>query len=60
MGRRKSGEDPKVVALRAARCLNPRPQDVTDEAFGSQEFFDARDVVPRHSRSVSPCSPATV
>jgi transposase len=45
MGRRQSGEDPKVASLREARCLNPRPQDVTDEAFLSQEFFDARDVV---------------
>jgi hypothetical protein len=33
MGRRQAGEDPKVVSLREARCLNPRPQDVTDEAF---------------------------
>jgi transposase len=45
MGRRRRGEDPKVAALREARCLNPRPQDVRDEAFLSQEFFDARDVV---------------
>jgi transposase len=45
MGRRRRGEDPKVAALREARCLNPRPQDVRDEAFLSEEFFDARDVV---------------
>jgi len=44
MGRRRA-EDPKVVSLREARCLNPRPQDVSDEEFVSQEFFDARDVV---------------
>jgi len=31
--------------LREARCLNPHPEDVTDEAFISQEFFDARDAV---------------
>ncbi len=45
MGKRRPAEDPKVAALREARCLNPRPQDVSDEAFVSQEFFDARDVV---------------
>ena len=44
MGRQRA-EDPKVTSLHAARCLNPRPQDVRDEAFLSQEFFDARDVV---------------
>ncbi len=44
-GRRRPVEDPKVAALREARCLNPRPDQVRDEAFGSQEFFDARDVV---------------
>jgi transposase len=38
-------QDPKVTALRAERSLNPRPEDVVDEAFGSSEFFDARDVV---------------
>jgi transposase len=37
--------DPKVAALRAERSLNPRPEAVVDEAFGSSEFFDARDVV---------------
>jgi hypothetical protein len=25
--------DPKVAALREARCLNPHPEDVTDGAF---------------------------
>jgi transposase len=44
-GRRRPVEDPKVTALREARCLNPHPEAVRDEAFGSQEFFDARDVV---------------
>ncbi|MCZ7532666.1 MAG: helix-turn-helix domain-containing protein [Acidimicrobiia bacterium] len=38
-------EDPKVAALRAERSLNPRPEAVTDEAFLSCEFMDARDVV---------------
>jgi len=39
------GQDPKVAALRADRILNPRPEDVVDEGFGSSEFFDARDLV---------------
>jgi transposase len=38
-------DDPKVEALRAERTLNPRPEAVTDEQFGSSEFFDARDLV---------------
>jgi transposase len=38
-------EDPKLTALREARCLNPHPGAVTDEVFTSQEFFDARDAV---------------
>src|SRR3989440_5389673 len=38
-------EDPKVAALRAERSLNPRPEEVTDEAFGASEFFDPRDLV---------------
>jgi hypothetical protein len=42
MARRR--EDPKVQALRAERCLNPRPGAVRDPAFGS-EFLDARDLV---------------
>src|SRR5712671_4214354 len=45
MTRRGASEDPKVAALREARCLNPHPEEVTDEAFRSQEFFDARDAV---------------
>jgi transposase len=44
MARRR--EDPKEAALREARCLNPRPEAVTDEAFTTgPEFFDARDMV---------------
>jgi transposase len=42
---RRRAEDPKETALRAARCLNPHPEAVTDEAFTTQEFFDARDLV---------------
>jgi transposase len=38
-------EDPKVEALRAERCLNPRPEAVRDERFAGSEFFDARDLV---------------
>ena len=45
MARRREIEDPKVTALREARCLNPHPGAVTDEVFTSQEFFDARDAV---------------
>ena len=42
---RGSSEDPKVAALRESRCLNPHPEQVTDEAFLAEEFFDARDMV---------------
>src|SRR5947207_7400381 len=45
MARRRAPEDPKISALRESRTLNPHPEAVTDEAFASQEFFDARDVV---------------
>jgi transposase len=39
-------DDPKEAALREARCLNPRPEAVADEAFtAGPEFFDARDLV---------------
>src|SRR5919106_866191 len=38
-------EDPKVEALRAERCLNPRPEAVSDEQFAGSEFLDARDLV---------------
>jgi len=44
MARRR--DDPKEAALREARCLNPRPEGVADEAFtAGPEFFDARDLV---------------
>ena len=39
------GEDPKVQALRAQRCLNPRPGAVRDERFAASEFLDPRDLV---------------
>jgi transposase len=45
MTSRGSSEDPKVTALRESRCLNPHPEQVTDEAFGAEDFFDARDMV---------------
>src|SRR6266705_4772204 len=44
MARRR--DDPKEAALREARCLNPRPEAVADQAFtAGPEFFDARDLV---------------
>ena len=45
MAPRGSSEDPKVTALRESRCLNPHPEQVTDEAFRAGEFFGARDTV---------------
>ena len=45
MARRGSPADPKVAALRESRCLNPHPEQVTDEAFLADGFFDARDAV---------------
>jgi transposase len=45
MAQRGSSADPKVTALRETRCLNPHPEQVTDEKFLSEEFFDARDAV---------------
>jgi transposase len=45
MSRPGPSEDPKVRALRQARCLNPHPEQVCDEAFLAEEFFDARDAV---------------
>lgn len=41
----RKSRDPKGEALRAARALNPRPEAVTDAAFASSEFLDARDLV---------------
>ena len=45
MARQGPSEDPKVTALRESRCLNPHPEQVTDEAFLAADFFDARDAV---------------
>ncbi len=45
MDPRGASEDPKVTALRESRCLNPHPEQVTDEAFLAADFFDARDAV---------------
>ena len=42
---RRREDDPKVSALRETRSLNPRPGAVSDEAFASAEFLDARDLV---------------
>jgi transposase len=42
---RGSAEDPKVTALRESRCLNPHPDQVTDEASGAGDFSGARDMV---------------
>jgi transposase len=38
-------EDPKVEAMRAERSLNPHPEAVTDRAFATSDFLDARDLV---------------
>jgi transposase len=38
-------QDPKEAALAGARCLNPRPEQVTDPEFLASDFFDARDAV---------------
>lgn len=42
-----SGQAPdrKAEELTRSRTLNPRPEAVVDEGFGSSEFFDARDLV---------------
>ena len=42
---RKRKLDAKAAGLAQTRTLNPRPEAVRDEQFGSSEFFDARDVV---------------
>lgn len=45
MARQQGGPDLKEAALAAARCLNPRPEQVTDPEFLASDFFDARDAV---------------
>lgn len=37
--------DHKAEELAHSRTLNPHPERVSDEAFASAEFFDARDLV---------------
>lgn len=37
--------DDKKEALRKRRCLNPRPEKVTDERFESGGFFDSLDLL---------------
>jgi transposase len=37
--------DPKVAALMASGCLNPRPEAVGARLFAVNVFFDARDLV---------------
>jgi len=41
----KTKPDPKDLALRQQGSLNPHPEQVTDELFLTNEFFDARDLV---------------
>jgi len=43
MAKRRS--DPKEDALRSARALNSRPEEVSDRVFTESEFFDPRDLV---------------
>ena len=38
-------DDTKMQALEASRTLNPRPEKVTDPAFGPGGFFDPADLV---------------
>jgi transposase len=42
---KKPNPDPKALALRQQGCLNPHPDEVTDELFQAREFFDPRDLV---------------
>jgi transposase len=44
MAPKRHAQDPKVAALRETRCLNPRPEAVTDERFAGSDFFDPRDL----------------
>ncbi len=41
----KRPSDPKASELARSRTLNPHPEAVSDEAFVSSAFFDARDLV---------------
>jgi transposase len=42
---KKRNPDPKDRALRQHGAVNPHPEQVTDELFLTNEFFDARDLV---------------
>ena len=42
---KKPSPDPKSLALRQQGCLNPHPEQVTDELFRTREFFDPRDLI---------------
>ena len=42
---KKQPPDPKSLALRQQGCLNPHPEQVTDELFQAREFFDSRDLL---------------
>ena len=42
---KKPPHDPKSLALRQQGCLNPHPDEVTDDLFQAREFFDPRDLV---------------
>jgi len=41
----KNRQDKKVEALLEQSCLNPRPEQVTDDLFREEGFFDPRDLV---------------
>ena len=41
----KRARDPKADELARSRTLNSHPERVSDDAFASSEFFDARDAV---------------
>jgi len=43
MARRKN--DPKAEVLQQRRCLHPRPEQVSDELFISNDFFDPHDLL---------------
>ena len=43
MARRKN--DPKADVLRQRGCLHPHPENVSDELFTVNEFFDPRDLL---------------
>ena len=43
MPRRKS--DPKAEVLRQRGCVHPHPENVSDELFTANEFFDPRDLL---------------